>query len=44
MAKTIIKLDDIETQKQKFHQHKTSVLTKNIDINKIVVSNKVCFR
>ena len=31
----IIKSGGIKIQKQKFHQH--------IDINKIVVSNKVCF-
>ena len=38
-----IKLDDIEIQKQKFHQHKGPVSIKNLDINKIVVYNKVCF-
>ena len=27
--------------KQKFHQHQRPVLIKNIEINKIVVSNKV---
>ena len=41
MEKTIIKFGDIEIQKQKFHQHKGPVSIKNIDINKIVVSNKV---
>ena len=39
----IIKLGDIEIQKQKFHQHKGPISIKNIDINKIVVSNKVSF-
>ena len=34
---------DIEIQKQKLHQHKEPILIKNIDINKIVVSNKVSF-
>ena len=40
---TIIKFGDIEIQKQKFHQHKRPISMKNIDINKIVVSNKVSF-
>ena len=43
MGKTIIKFDDIEIKKQKFHQHKRPVSIKNVDINKIVVSNKVSF-
>ena len=37
----IIKFGDIEIQKQKFHQHKGPILINNIDINKIVLSNKV---
>ena len=41
---TIIKFGDIEIQKQKFHQYKRPISIKNIDINKIVVSNnKVSF-
>ena len=36
----IIKFGDIESQKQKFHQHKRPISIKN---NKIVVSNKVSF-
>ena len=39
----IIKFGDIEIQKRKFHQHKGAISIKNIDINKIVVSNKVSF-
>ena len=39
----IIKFGDIEIQKQKLHQHKRPISIKNIDINKIVVSNKVSF-
>ena len=39
----LIKFCDIEIQKQKFHQHKEPFSIKNIDINKIVVSNKVFF-
>ena len=37
----IIKLGDIEIEKQKFHQHKESISLKKIDINKIAVSNNV---
>ena len=36
----VINFDDIEIQKQKFHQHKQPISIKNIDINKIVLSNK----
>ena len=43
MEKIIIKFADIELEKQKFYQHKRPTLIKNIDINKIVVSNKVSF-
>ena len=40
----IIKFGDIEIQKaKKFHQHKETISIKNIDINKIVVSNTVSF-
>ena len=39
----IIKFGDIEIQKQKSLQHKRPISIKNIDINKIVVSNKVCY-
>ena len=37
MEKTIIKLGDIEIQKQKFDQHKGPISIKNVDIDKIVV-------
>ena len=39
----IITFADIEIQKQKFHQHNGPISIKNIDINKIVVPNKVSF-
>ena len=42
MVKIII-FGDIETEKQKFHQHKRPISIKNIEINKITVSNKVRF-
>ena len=41
--KAVIKFGYIEIQKPKFNQHKGPILVKNIDINKIVVSDKVCF-
>ena len=45
----IIQFCDTEIQNQKFHQDKGPISIKNIDINKIVVSNKVfvgkkCFK
>ena len=41
MEKTITKFGDIEIEKQKFHEYKKPISIKNIDVNKIVVSNKV---
>ena len=41
--KTSIKFGDTEIKKHKFHQYKGSISIKNININKIVVSNKVSF-
>ena len=38
-----VKFGDIETKKQKFHQHKELISIKNIDMNKITVSNNVPF-
>ena len=43
MEKTIIKYGDTEIEKQKFHQCKKPISIRNIDINKILVSNKVFF-
>ena len=34
---------DIETEKKKFYQHKKPISIKNIESNKIKVSNKVRF-
>ena len=39
MDEKILKFGDTEIKKHKFHQHKSRISTKNIDINKIVVSN-----
>ena len=36
----IIKRGGTEIQKQSFHQHEGSISIKNIDINKIVISDK----
>ena len=44
MDKKITKFGDTEIEKHKFHQHKSPVSINNIDINKIVVSNKSLFR
>ena len=35
--------DDTETEEYKFHQYKSPILINDIDINKIVVSNKLPF-
>ena len=43
MEKTVIKFGDVKSNKQKFHQNKLPISIKNIDINKIVLSNKVFF-
>ena len=39
----IIKFGDTEIEKQKFHQHKSSILIYDVDINKIVVPINVPF-
>ena len=43
MEKAIIKFGYIEIKKQKFHQHKRPISIKNIEINTIILSNKVSF-
>ena len=43
IEKTIIKFGDIEIEKQKFQQHKKSISIKDMDMNKIRVSNKISF-
>ena len=43
MDKKIIKFDDAEKKKYKFDQYKRPILIDNIDVNKIVVSNKISF-
>ena len=43
MKKTILKFGDIKIEKQRFHQYKRPISMKNININKIIVSNKAPF-
>ena len=43
MEKPIWKFDGTYIGKQKFNQNKRPISIKNIDLNKIVVSNKVYF-
>ena len=43
MNKKIIKFDDTEIKEYKFHQYKSHISIKDIDINEIVVSNKFHF-
>ena len=43
MEKTIKKFGGIKIEKPKFHQDKRPISIKNIDIDKILVSNKVSF-
>ena len=38
--KKLLKFDDIEIQEYKFHQYKSLISINNIDINKILISNK----
>ena len=39
----VIRFGEIEIHKQTFHQHKEPFSIKNVDIDKIVVSNRVSF-
>ena len=43
MDKKIITFDGTEIGEYEFHQHKIPISINNIDINKIVVSNKLPF-
>ena len=40
MDEKIVNFDDSEIEKYKFHQYKRPISINNIDVNKIVVSNK----
>ena len=43
MDTKVIKFGDTEIKKHDFYQHKNPILINNIDISKIVVSNKGSF-
>ena len=43
MNKKIIKFDDTQIEKYNFQQYKSPFLMDNIDVNKIVLSNKISF-
>ena len=43
MGEKSIKFVDIKIEKQKFHQYKRPISITNIDINKIIISNKISF-
>ena len=43
MDKKIIKFDDTEIEEYEYHQYKSPILINDIDINEIVVSNKLLF-
>ena len=43
MGKNIIKFDDTEIEEYKFHQYKSPISIKDIDINERVLSNKFPF-
>ena len=42
-GKIIMKFGSIEVDKQRFHQHRKPISKQNVDVYKIVVSNKVSF-
>ena len=43
MDKEILTFGDIEIEKFKFYRHKTPILLGNVDIEKVLVSNKIYF-
>ena len=43
MGKKILMLANIEIKNTKFYRHKAPVFLKNVDIEKVLVSNKVSF-
>ena len=43
MGKEILTFGDIENEKNKFYQNETPVPLKDVDIEKVLVSNKVSF-
>ena len=43
MSKEILTFGDIEIEKSKFYRHKTPIFLKDVDIEKVLVSNKISF-
>ena len=41
MGKEIVMFDDIENDKNKFYRHKSRIFLKDVDIEKVLVSNKI---
>ena len=44
MSKEILKFVDIGTEKNKFYHHKTPILLRDVDIEEVLVSNKIPLR
>ena len=43
MNKEILKSGNIEIEKNKFYRHKTPIIFEDLDIEKVLVSNKISF-
>ena len=43
MNEEILKSGNIEIQKNKFYHHKTPIIFEDLDIEKVLVSNKISF-
>ena len=43
MGKEILTFGDIEIEKNKFYSNKTPIFLKDVDIEKVLVSNKISF-
>ena len=43
MCKKILTFRDIEIEKNKFYCNKTHIFLKNVDVDKVLVSNKISF-
>ena len=43
MCKDILTFADIEIEKNQFYHHKTPILFRDVDIEKMLISNKISF-
>ena len=43
MGKEVLKFEDIQIEKNKFYRHKTPIFLKDVDIERVLVSNKIFF-